>query len=64
MDDPDDLRAKAEHYRELAQYVTDARAQAGIKQLAEQYEARAIEREADASPCGSAPNPAPRLSDC
>lgn len=41
--DPRDLRARAEHYRELARQITDAQAQSGIRRLAEQYETLAAE---------------------
>ena len=47
MDDPDELRARAAHYRELAAYITDSRARAGILELATQYERQAAEMDAD-----------------
>ncbi len=46
MDDPAELRARAAHYRELAAQITDARAQAGIIELARQSEQQATEIEA------------------
>jgi hypothetical protein len=46
MDDPDELRAKAAHYRELALYITDARARSGAIELSRQYERQAGELEA------------------
>jgi hypothetical protein len=43
VNDPEELRAKAAHYRELAAQVTDAQARAGIIELARQYEQQAAE---------------------
>jgi hypothetical protein len=45
VDDPEELRAKAAHYRELAAQITDAQARAGIIELARQYEQQAAEME-------------------
>jgi hypothetical protein len=47
MDDPDELRARAAHYRELAAQVTDAQARAGIIELARQHERQGAAMEAD-----------------
>jgi hypothetical protein len=41
MDNPGELRARAAHYRDLAAQITDARARAGIIELARQYEQHA-----------------------
>ena len=47
MDDPDELLARDAHYRELAAYITDSCARAGILKLATQYDRQAAETEAD-----------------
>ena len=43
---PGALRQRAEHYRELGAKVTDARATAAAKELADQYDALATELDA------------------
>lgn len=46
MDDPNELRARAAHLRELVRRITDAPARCGILELAERYEAVAAELDA------------------
>jgi hypothetical protein len=46
MDSPDELRRKAEYYRDLAITATDPRTIEAALELAAEYEAMAAEREA------------------
>jgi hypothetical protein len=46
MNDPNELRARAAHFRELVRYITDAPARRGILELAERYEAMAADLDA------------------
>jgi hypothetical protein len=41
MDHPDDLRERAERYRQLASQVTDRLAEAALTELADEYDALA-----------------------
>jgi hypothetical protein len=46
MDGPEVLRRRAAHYRDLARYITDARARSGAIELARQCEQQAEELDA------------------
>lgn len=56
-DDPKRLIAQAGRCRRLAETVLDEHAQAGLRNLAEEYEARAakLTREGSGQPVGSGP---------
>jgi hypothetical protein len=49
MVDSEEFRARAAHYRDLAVFITDSRARAGIIELARQYERHADEIQTDST---------------
>ena len=56
MEGPHALREKAKSYRRLALIITDKQAVEVLHELAEEYEALAIQLEAAVSSCSSSEN--------